>query len=103
MMIQDLIAGVEESNLGNLMRASGTMFPMVECVHVAALAFVVGSIGMVDLRLLGVSSRDHSILKLSNEVLPWTWAAFVLAVMSGFMLFASNATSYSENPAFQIK
>ena len=48
-------------------------FPFLESIHVIAAAFVVGSILMVDLRLLGIAAVKYSISTLSKELVPWTW------------------------------
>jgi hypothetical protein len=79
------------------------LFPIVETLHVMSLAIVVGSIAMIDLRLLGIASRESSVARLSNEVLPWTWTAFCFAAVFGSLLFISNATVYAGNTAFRLK
>ncbi len=78
-------------------------FPWIECVHVLAITTVVGSISVVDLRLLGLASRDRPVRRVLRDVLPITWAAFGLAAASGFLLFASNAPAYARNPFAQVK
>ncbi|MGO9064411.1 MAG: DUF6644 family protein [Myxococcaceae bacterium] len=78
-------------------------FPWIECVHVLAITLVVGSISVVDLRLLGVAWRDRPVGRVLRDVLPVTWAAFGLAVTSGFLLFASNAPAYARNPFLRAK
>ena len=78
-------------------------FPKVECVHVIAIAAVVGTIFLVDTRLIGLTSTKLSFLHISRRLLPWTWAGFILAVITGFMLFASNAVAYYGNGAFRLK
>lgn len=78
-------------------------FPQVECVHVIALATVVGTIFLVDTRLVGLTSRQLSFRLIVRRLLPWTWAGFFLAVITGFLMFASNAVAYYENGAFRLK
>jgi hypothetical protein len=78
-------------------------FPWIECVHVLAITSVVGSISVVDLRLLGLAWRERSVRRVLHDVLPITWTAFGLAAASGFLLFASNATAYARNPFLQLK
>ena len=68
-----------------------------------ALTLVVGSIAIVDLRLLGIASVNRSVASLSREVLPITWSAFLFAVLSGSALFASNAVGYAQNLQFRLK
>jgi len=78
-------------------------FPKVECVHVIALALVVGTIFLVDTRLLGLTSTRLSFRQISSRLLPWTWGGFILAALTGFMLFSSNAVAYYGNGAFRLK
>jgi hypothetical protein len=83
--------------------AGSWLFPLLETVHVFALVAVLGAIAVVDWRLIGFSSRDVSVVRLSRQALPWTWAGFVLAVVSGALMFVGQAEEYVTNPAFQLK
>jgi uncharacterized membrane protein len=78
-------------------------FTTVEVVHVFAVSLVLGTIAIVDLRLLGFASTKRPFSELSRQVLPVTWAAFLIAVIAGLLLFISRATDYFVNPAFWIK
>src|SRR5689334_19927412 len=78
-------------------------FPQVECVHVIALAAVVGTIFLVDSRLIGLTSTKLSFRQISKRLLPWTWAGFILAAITGFLMFSSNAVAYYGNGAFRLK
>ena len=78
-------------------------FTTVEVVHVFAIALVIGTIIIVDLRLLGLASKKRPAAELSRQVLPFTWAAFVLAVIAGSLLFISRAPEYFGNTMFWIK
>jgi len=40
---------------------------------------------------------------MADEVLPWTWGAFALAVIFGSILFTSHALIYFNNAAFRLK
>ncbi|WP_309089518.1 DUF6644 family protein [Phenylobacterium sp.] len=79
------------------------MFPTLETAHVVALSLVVGSIAMLDLRLLGLGWRTHPVDRLARQILPWTWWAFSAAIVTGALMFVSNATLYGVNLAFQLK
>jgi hypothetical protein len=68
-----------------------------------ALTIVFGSIAMVDLRLLGIASRNSSVSRLSDEVLPWTWAAWCAAAVFGTLMFIAKATTYAGNLQFRLK
>jgi len=78
-------------------------FPMLECVHVVAIAAVVGTIAIVDLRLLGYRSHRRGVRQLVRDLLPYTWASFAIALLAGSLLFLSNAPKYAHNTQFQLK
>ena len=103
MTILELCTWLEESTLGLAITESEWLFPTIETLHVLALALVIGSIAMLDLRLLGVSNRDRGVIQLAEDTLPWTWSAFVVAAITGALMFISAATSYYDNVPFRIK
>jgi uncharacterized membrane protein len=78
-------------------------FTTVEVVHVFAVAMVIGTIAIVDWRLLGFTSPKRPFKEFSRQLLPFTWAAFAVAVIAGSLLFISRATEYFVNPMFWIK
>ena len=92
-----------ESPVGVAIRENGLLFPWIESVHVLSITLVVGTIGIVDLRLLGLASRNRAISRMSDEVLPVTWTAFGFAALTGVLLFTSNALKYAHNPFFLAK
>ena len=79
------------------------LFPFIESVHVLAVCLVVGSIAVVDLRLLGFASVDRPVGRLMRSILPITVGAFGLAVAAGSLLFISHASKYLENRFFIAK
>ena len=94
---------LEDSPLGAFVAGSEWAFPTIESIHVIAIVTVVGSIAVMDLRLLGAASRDHAVKLLSRDTLPWTWGAFVIAAISGLLLFSSKAHIYVIDPWFIAK
>ena len=78
-------------------------FPFLESMHVLAIGLVVGTILMVDLRLLGMSALSYPVSRMVRELTPWTWGAVVVAMVTGVGMFVTRAPAYVENPAFQLK
>lgn len=78
-------------------------FPFLESIHVLTGTFVLGSILMVDLRLLGLAALGHPINRIVREVVPWTLGACALSVVAGLGMFISRASHYAENIAFVVK
>lgn len=102
-ILVSLCTWLENTELGMFISVSDWAFPTIETIHVFFLVIVVGTVAIVDLRLLGVASRNRSVSKLSREVLPITWGAFLGALISGSLLFISNATHYFANGPFRFK
>lgn len=78
-------------------------FPLIESIHVVAIAMVLGSILMVDLRLLGFSARIYGVQRFSRELTYWTWSGFAVAAVTGLGMFITRPVAYAANPAFQAK
>jgi hypothetical protein len=100
--LKSILEAVQATSWAVGIAESDLLFPIIETVHVLALALVFGSISIIDLRLLG-RFPHRGVKELSAEVLPWTWIAFVGAVISGGLMFISAAVKYAYMPQFQFK
>jgi hypothetical protein len=69
-------------------------YPFVQMTHFSGLSLWLGTNLSLDLRLLGIGKKRQTASQLSDSL---------FAVAGGFMLFASAATKYIPNPAFEIK
>ena len=103
MSLQELFDALQATPVGTTIAESSWIFPTIETVHVIALTLVVGSIAMMDLRLIGLAGKKHAVTRLASDVLPWTWTAFVVAAIFGALLFTSAAGTYWVNPFFRAK
>jgi hypothetical protein len=102
-VIPEFCAWLENTSVGTAIRQSTWLFPAIETLHVLATVIVVGSVTMLDLRLLNVAWRDRSIREIHEDVLPWTWSSFAVAAIAGSLLFSSSATKYYHNFPFRMK
>ena len=96
------MGAIEASALGQAMRQWLWLYPSVEIVHVTGIALLVGSIAILDLRLLGLS-RSLPVRRLAAHILPWSIASFVLIVPSGLAMFVAHANDLLSNPLFAVK
>lgn len=102
-MFDRILDWLGDTSLAGAVRENEMLFPWTESIHVLALTLVVGSIAIVDLRLLGIASRGRPITKLMRDVLPITWIAFLGAMLTGLMLFISQTNVYMGNWYFKAK
>lgn len=94
---------MQNSALSEYLRTSLKAMPIVEAIHVMAVATVFGTIVLVDLRLLGYPNVQRSFSKLHHELLQWTWMAFGIAFITGWLLLIVNAVTYYRNMALWLK
>lgn len=104
MSFASIIQQIDESSIGVFMRESATGFPWAESTHVLAIVIVLGTIAIVDLRLIGYPSHRRGARQLINDMLPFTWVAFAVAVVTGLAMFTAHAMQYTfESTPFRVK
>jgi hypothetical protein len=101
--LTQLMEWLQATSLAVFIHQTKWAFTAIEVIHLIAIAAVIGSIAVVDLRLLGLASTRRPFSELAREFLPYTWAAFVIAAIAGSLLFISQATQYFVTPTFWLK
>jgi hypothetical protein len=103
MDIAAILKWLETTALAGRIRDSLFLFPLIESTHVIGLALVFGTIGIIDLRLLGLASSERPFQRMWSDILKWTWAAFALTALTGALMFITNAGVYYHNFFFRTK
>jgi hypothetical protein len=88
------------------LRSAPFAYPSLEALHIVALAVTFGTLWIVDLRLLnwrGLGLDRIDCNALAKAVLPWTLIAFLLAAITGSLMFLARASDLIANTAFLIK
>jgi hypothetical protein len=78
-------------------------FPLAECIHIGGFAVAVGSIALVDFRMLNLGLRHETAAQILRYTELWTVFAMVFVIFSGFILYISQTGVYRINPIFPIK
>jgi uncharacterized membrane protein len=102
-VVQSLFEGLQHNSWIVAINSSGWMSALLEVTHYFSFFLLVGSIAIVDLRIIGVAGRRQSATQLAEQAFPWIWAGLALAVLSGFIMFAGDATEYLHNSVFHKK
>ena len=93
----------EATPLGQTIRHSLWLFPVLEAVHLLGLCALGGAVLLVDLRLLGVGLRQQSIAEVARGVRRWLVVSVSAMVVTGALLFLSEAIKCYHNPSFWVK
>jgi len=99
--IQRFGAWVADTWLSAFATSLPWVWPAMETLHFLGLALMVGTIGVLDLRLLGVARQLP--LAPFERLVPWGVAGFILNVLTGIVFFAGAPYQYIYNVAFQWK
>jgi len=94
---------LEQTSVGASIRQSLWLFPAIETVHLLGMAVLVVTIAVFDLRLLGWLLWRERVSTLARRLLPWAWLGFAVQVVTGVLLFSSEAIKIYTNPAFRLK
>jgi hypothetical protein len=93
----------EQSLIGDTIRSSQWMFPSIEAVHLMGLAAIGGAVLVVNLRMLGLGLRRQPIAQVMREAQPYLVGSLVVMLLTGFLLFMSEAVKCYYNVAFWVK
>ena len=102
MSILSFFTWCEQTWLGEALRASKWLFPVVESFHLLALAVIGGAVLLVNLRLCGLGLRTPAA-QLWRDTKPWLLGSLVILIASGLLLFTSEAIKLYYSDAFRVK
>lgn len=99
----ELLSWLESSALGETLRAAGVWtYGLLNFGHVLGVCLLLGSVILLDLRLLG-AWRSIELLAITRPTVPLAAFGFVLAAASGVCMISVNATEYYGNPFLLVK
>lgn len=79
------------------------LYSSISTVHYFTLFVMVGTSVVVDLRVLGLAGTRKPVAQFAEQINPWMWGAFWLAVISGFLEFLTDAGDYLPDTVFKVK
>jgi hypothetical protein len=92
-----------QTAIGEAIRESTWLFPLIEAFHLVGLGLTAGAVLMVDLRLLGLGLSRQPVAQLSAAVEPWLLGSVTLMFASGIPLFLSESMKCYYSFAFWVK
>jgi hypothetical protein len=103
MHLLPLFQWFEASALGTVVRQSLWLFPVIECIHLLALALLGGTELAVDMRLLGFGLRSQPGSELARKLQPWMAGALATSIATGVPMMLSEAIKCYHSPPFWYK
>jgi hypothetical protein len=102
-MLLNLCQWLQDTSFSTGIRESVWTFPIIETIHLLALAFSVGIIIFVDLRLVGAAMKDQPVSEVFSRLQPMALKGFVINFVSGLLLFISEPVKCYHSTYFTTK
>ena len=103
MWLYNFCLWLQHTRVGVEVSESLWLFPLIETIHIWGIILLVGTTGVLDLRLLGLILTHERVSDLHHRLIKWTWTGFSVMFITGTFMFASEATKMYENDAFRLK
>ena len=89
--------------IANPLNSSELAFPVLECFHIVGFAVAIGSVALVDLRLLGIGLRRQTPGQIIHDTSLWTLTGLTVSILAGLLLFSTDPDKYYLNTPFVFK
>lgn len=103
MHLLELCKWLQHTSVGTAVAESDWLFPFIETIHIWGIILLVGTTGVLDLRLLGFILTKQRVSELHGRLIRWTWTGFAVMFITGSLMFASEAAKMYTNGAFRFK
>ena len=99
----EIIYLLEDSYIGEYVRSSLWLFPVIQSFHLIGLGILGGAVVVGDLRLMGILMRTESTRYVIRVTRPWFNCGLFILIITGIPLFLSEAVKCYYSRAFWIK
>ena len=101
--LDNFCSWLERTSISQTIQTVDWIVPAVQTVHILAVAAVVSSVLMVDLRLIGISGRDQLLARVSERFRPVIWWTLPILLATGIIMIIGEPVRSLTNPVFQLK
>jgi len=102
-MLNTFITWISHTSASKVIANAAWIIPAVQTVHILAIGVVVSTMGMLDLRLMGLAGRGYSMRSVVERYLPWMWIAVLVLFCTGVVLVTGEPERSLGNWVFQLK
>src|SRR6266852_5814399 len=94
---------LEHTDWSQTIQSTPWIVPAVQTVHILAIATVVASVLMINLRLIGLVGLDQLVERVSSRFLPVIWWTLPILLVTGIVMIIGEPARALKNPIFQLK
>lgn len=103
MDMREAAALLYQTSVSTEIREVSWIIPTVQSIHIVAIAVVLGSAIVSDLRLAGVLATDETPQTVVRRHLPWMWGALLVLLATGAVMAVGEPNRVLTNSVFWLK
>jgi putative copper export protein len=102
--LMELCSAIESTSISNWIQSdSGWFSPAIQSIHILSISAILIAAAMINLRILGIASSDHSLYFVCRRFSPIILMSLVLLLISGLLMIIGEPARSLANSAFQFK
>jgi hypothetical protein len=103
METQPIITAIYDSGVSSAIRDTAWIIPTIQSIHILAIAILIGSVLVTDLRLAGVLAVEESLQAVASRYMAWLWTALVVLLATGLVMVVGEPERTLLNPVYWVK
>jgi len=103
MTLQEFYIWCEKTPIGVALQTNTYPFPVIEAVHLLTITLMLGTLFVINFRVLGFVLKDRPLTEVVAGITPWMRTGYVLTFLTGIVLFMSESLKLSANAAWLPK
>jgi hypothetical protein len=100
--MENFASWLAHTSVSDLVQRTLWLIPVLQTIHIIAVAMVWSSVGIIELRILGLG-RSQTMAQMAHRFIPWIWVGIVVLALTGAVLIVGEPDRSLPNPAFQLK
>ncbi|MDP8984553.1 MAG: hypothetical protein M3N97_05825 [Pseudomonadota bacterium] len=102
-MLQEIIRWIAHTSASKVIANAEWIIPAFQTVHILAIAVVISTMGMLDLRLMGLTGTRYPLRAVVDRYVPWMWISVLVLLCTGAVLITGEPERSLGNWVFQVK
>ena len=102
-MIEQFCDWLSRTNVSVAFQSADWFVPLVQTIHIIAIAILLTSVYVVSFRLMGLTRGTQALATLTAKLTPWIWTALCVLLVSGTLLTITEPARELLNWAFRVK
>jgi magnesium-transporting ATPase (P-type) len=102
-VIEQFCDWLSRTNVSVAFQSADWFVPLVQTIHIIAIAILLTSVYVVSFRLIGLTRGAQALATLTAKLTPWIWTALCVLLVSGMLLTITEPARELLNWAFRVK